>query len=197
MEVERSVTIGTRFTSIDNVLSMQDFLRLRQYCRTSNYKRMPKGNGTFIYYADMPRDINDNINKIINQTLGKNLKDIISFVRLNTSKHDTEFRVHADQDIFGQTPTVAALFYLDSSDITGTAFFSHPVYGNYAKAKEHYIFDEDDGQWSIDEFFNSKANTLLIYDAKLYHGRQPWLSEGINQRNGRIVIVKFMRENDE
>jgi hypothetical protein len=192
--VEKLEGIGTR--SI-NVLSQDELLDLKRYCRSPGYKRMPTGDGAFIFYKETPKDINSKLTEQVRTATGKNLQDIISFVRLNTAIHDTEFRVHADQDIFGQLPTVAGLFYLDSSDITGTAFFRHPVYGNKAIKKEHFIFTEDDGQWKIDNMIYAQENSMITYDAQLYHARQPWVSQGKNQKDGRIVIVKFMREQND
>jgi hypothetical protein len=194
MVVEKLEGIGTR--SI-NVLSEAELASLREYCRKPGYRRMPKGNGTFIFYKDIPKDINEKLTAQARFNTGKNLKDIISFVRLNTSVHDIEFRIHADQDIFGQKPTVAGLFYLDSSNTTGTAFFKHPVYGKRAIKEEHYIFTEDDNQWEIYDMVYSESNSMITYDAQLYHARQPWVSQGKDQKDGRIVLVKFMRESNE
>jgi hypothetical protein len=85
------------------------------------------------------------------------------------------------------------VFYLESSSISkpsGTAFFKHPVYNdrhNESTAGSPQIIVNDDGLWEKYYQYDAVENSMLLYNAQLYHGRQPW---AVN--HDRIVIVKFM-----
>jgi hypothetical protein len=197
MEVEKSEMIGTKFIKVENVLTKLEFKDLNSYCRRSNFKCLIREDNTPMYFKEVPESINNIFNKVASDAWGKPLKDIYSFVRLNTKMHDTVFRVHSDSKVLDQQPQVAALFYLETSDTSGTAFFDHPQHGHCAIDEDYYVFTEDDNLWEIRDRYYAKANSMIVYDSRLFHGRFPWESYGKDQKDGRIVVVKFMREINE
>ena len=197
MEVERLVTTGTRFTKIENVLSDDLFNRFRKYCKNLKYINMTRENNTTIYVNKIPRELDDHLTKLAEDAIGKQLEIVHSFIRLNTSIHDIGFRVHSDGKVLDKFITIAAIFYLDTSKDSGTGFYKHPEHGDKALNEEYHVFTEDDGKWELYDKFYEKENTMIVYDAKLFHGRFPWKSRGTRAKDGRIVIVKFMRERNE
>jgi hypothetical protein len=197
MVAEKLVTTGTRFTSIENILDDKKFKELVAYCRRQPFKGLVREDNTVMYFKELPESINSILNKIASDVWGKPLHDIYSFIRLNSSVHDTVFRVHSDSKVVDQHPQVAALFYLEDSETSGTAFFEHPLHGHIAKDSGYYVFTEEDEAWEIKDKYYAKANSMIVYDSRLFHGRFPWISYGKNEKDGRIVIVKFMREIDE
>lgn len=191
MEVEKLEGIGTKFT---NVLSKEYFKLLDNYCRKASYRRLPKEDNTYMFYTDVPDSVDQIITKVIEDNLNTKIENIYSFVRINTSLHDIGFRIHADSKVFNKQPTLACVFYLNDSDISGTAFFEHPKHGKEASDDNHWVFTEDDGNWSIHNKVYEQKNSMIVYNSRLFHGRFPWVSYGKTKRDGRIVLVKFMRE---
>jgi hypothetical protein len=155
---------------------------------------MQREDGSHMYYAPVPEDIDTLLLLSIEQAISRILRPIYAFIRLNTSRHDTEFRIHSDSKVCNHMPTVAALFYLDGSDTEGTAFYKHSELGDRALNDDYHLYTTDDGKWTRYETHYPKENSLIVYDSKLFHGRYPWKVEGINQKDGRIVVVKFLKD---
>jgi hypothetical protein len=173
---------------LNNIFEEQEFNSLKNYFKKSikDFKPFDVGYNHNLYFQSVPKPINDHLNKTIKDTVGT-FSDILTFARLNTPDKNTEFRIHSDSKIFNKQPNLAAVFYLESSDTSGTAFFEHPVYGKEHKQPHPQIFAKDDKQWNKYYQYNAVANSMLLYNAHLYHGRQPWAVQ-----EERIVIVKFM-----
>jgi hypothetical protein len=173
---------------LNNVFEDKEFQSLRNYLKRSikDFKPFDVGYNHDLYFHSVPKPINNHLNKVIKDTVG-DFSDILTFARLNSPDKNTEFRIHADSKIFQKQPNLAAVFYLDSSDTSGTAFFEHPVYGKEHKQPHPQIFTKDDIQWNKYYQYNAVENSMLLYKSDLYHGRQPWAVQ-----EERIVIVKFM-----
>lgn len=169
----------------NNVLSEGDLARLRKQAE-GQYKTIDTGYADILCRAPDTR-INNLLLNFIKREVDPKLVELQSFLRLNTPTKDTSFRVHADKEPLNDDRRclVAAVFYL-YDDESGTALFEHPDHGKSVGSQ--YVFTEDDGKWSPYMFCKSTANRLFVYDARLFHGRQPWK---VNQ--DRIVLVKFLR----
>ena len=161
--------------------------------KTSRYNRILKENGESLFLARVPLFINTTLHIATENTVGKRFKEIISFYRLNSAIHDYEFRIHCDTVIQGQQPTHACVFYLHSSNESGTALYEHRFHGR-EDAANLAIFDSDDGLWKAWHKVYAKENKLFVYKSSLFHGRFPWRCWGDSRENGRIVIVKILKE---
>ena len=174
------------YAVLNNVLSTKDFEFLKSHLlhQDRRFQALDLG-GTHMYAHKVPFGVSLLLDKAIKEATGLNLQSVASFVRLNKKDLDTSFRVHADSDIKNQKIVVAAVFYLEDSEISGTALFKHPIHGH--KASSQLVFTEDDGLWDAYYKYYAKANTMLVYDASFFHGRFPW-----KVPHERKVIVKFM-----
>ena len=177
---------------IGNILDAVLLERLRKHAINASYNKMWLDEETCMHYAWPLKLVNDTINEKIETKTGMKFRDIASFLRLNTSLIDNEFRVHNDAAIQGVKPTHAAVFYLEDSFVSGTALFSHPEHGK--SSDEVKIFTKDDGLWKPYFNYYARENSLLLYDANLFHGRFPWQAFGKTKYDGRIVLVKFLKE---
>lgn len=182
--------ITTRFS---NVFDEETFKELVQYFKNKKYRSLLREEGTHMYYCEIPEEYQKVLTKTLETHFQKEVEILHTFGRINTSKHDTVFRIHADGKVRGVQPTVAALFYLETSDNSGTAFYKHELKGDKAIEGEYAIFSEDDGKWSMTEKHYEEANSMLVYDSLLFHARFPWVSRGTNTKNGRIVLVNFLK----
>jgi len=173
---------------LNNVLDEKEFSSIKFYLKNSikDFKSFDVGHDHSLYFHLIPKHVKQKLNKAVMDTVG-DFEDVLTFARLNTPTKNTEFRIHADSKIFGKQPNLAAVFYLDSSTDSGTAFFEHPVYGKTHTPPNPQIITEDDGDWNNYHQYNAIENSMLLYNSDLYHGRQPWAV-----KEERIVIVKFM-----
>jgi hypothetical protein len=178
---------------IGDVLDPIALKKLKQHAINATYDKMWLDEQTCMHYAWPPKVINDQLNDKIRNTLGFNFRDIASFLRLNTSTIDTDFRIHNDAAIHGIKPTHAVVFYLEESMVSGTALFSHPEHGK--QSNEVKVFTKDDGLWKSYYLYYARENSMLVYNANLFHGRFPWKAFGKNKYDGRIVLVKFLKRN--
>ena len=165
---------------LDNVLSESNLDILRRQAQGTFKSLYP-------FYCAQPHYQSSNIlSNVMSRALGRPLKEIVSFLRKNTSSLDTKFRVHADGEPLrdGRLCKVAGIFYLEEDD-SGTALYRSPIHGDHAV--DRFIFEDDDGTWEAYFKCPSKANRLFIYDANLFHGRYPW-----RVNTDRVVLTKFM-----
>lgn len=169
----------------DDVLPEEDLNALRRQAK-GDFEERDTGYATLLVKRPDFK-ANNLLNNVIRNHCQSYINDFVSFLRLNKPDFDTAFRVHADRDPLGdgRICNMAAVFYLEEDD-SGTALFRHPDHGD--RAKEKYVFTEDDGKWEVYFKCQSKANRLFLYDSKLFHGRFPW-----KVNKDRVVLVKFMR----
>jgi hypothetical protein len=178
------------YTSIDKVLCNSDFVSLRDslYGSVSGFKPYDVI-GSLLYYQLIPNEIDQEINKVIDESLGIKHKDILTFARLNTPLLNTEFRIHSDGVILGKQPNLACVYYLKTSNSSGTSLYKHPTHGDRwnSRVTPSNVFLEDDGLWEEYHRYYALENSMFLYNAQLWHGRFPWVVT-----EDRIVIVKFM-----
>jgi len=179
---------------IGKVFNDQDFQSLKSYMQRSvrDFKPFDVGYDHNLYFHMIPKPTNLVLSQAIENSIGRPVQDVLTFARLNSADKNTEFRVHSDSKIFNKQPNLAAVFYFESSTPekpSGTAFFKHPQYGDRHKVgmDSPQIIPNDDGQWEKYYQYDAVENSMLLYNAHLYHGRQPWA-----MNHDRIVIVKFM-----
>lgn len=179
---------------INDVLKPAEYAALRERLKNTSFRPMQKENGTFLYVLPiLHTELDDQLTRIASAHWGRKLEPLLSFARLNTSVHDVDFRVHADSRVVRTLPDVAAIYYLDTIPETGTAFFEHPDYGRTPRDESLNLFTKDDGKWTPYYHYEQVANSMLVYPSQLYHGRYPWVMPGSSAQDGRIVIVKFLK----
>lgn len=177
----------------NNTLPEDIYKESKAIAKRLRYSPVKVENGEFFFLARVPSFINDSLNKAAEELVGKPLEDIASFYRLNSFIHDTKFRIHCDSEIQGRKPTHACVFYLYTHVDSGTALYEHQVYGREDGASLA-IFDSDDGLWKAWHKVYAEENKLLVYKSSLFHGRFPWQCWGTSKEDGRLVIVKFLKE---
>lgn len=181
------------YAIIKSILPDDIFEIFKKRSRNAIFKDIPAGKGDTLRLAKPDSNIVNLIKQRIEAELKLDLSLIISFVRLNHNFVNNTFRVHSDTVIEGQKPDVAAVFYFDTVKDTGTALFEHPTYGRLNKDYSESAIFKDNELWHPYMRYESEANSAFVYNADLYHGRYPWEAYGDSQKNGRIVIVMFMR----
>jgi hypothetical protein len=178
------------YTSIDKVLCKADFTELRDslYASIGSFQTFNVV-GSLLYHHHIPPEIDQELDRVIDETLGVSHDNILTFARLNTPELNTEFRIHSDGVIFGRKPDITCVYYLKDSDTSGTSLYRHPKYGDRwdSRTSLSNVHLNDDGLWEEYSRYYAKENTMFLYNAQLWHGRFPWKVE-----EDRIVIVKFM-----
>lgn len=182
------------YAVVKDILPKDIFERFRKKCRLAIYRDVPAGMGDTLRLAKPDSIIVELIKSKLEKELNKKLGIIISFARLNHNLVNNTFRVHSDTVIEGQKPDIAAVFYFDTVEDTGTALFEHPEYGRINEDYTQSIIFKNNELWTPWQKYESEANSAFIYNADLYHGRYPWEAYGNSQANGRVVLVMFMKE---
>ncbi len=132
---------------------------------------------------------------------GRPVSIVVSFLRMNSSRHDTEERVHCDFEILGEHPDRAAVLYL--TDIpekfparTGTAFWGHFDYGSHFEGTneeaQEILKDCSRTDYDFDFLVSHHKNRLVTYPCNRFHSRYPakaWGREG--KEDSRWVVVVF------
>lgn len=182
------------YTAIKDILPDDIFSLFKKKSRNAIYKDVPADDVETFKLAKPDMLIVNLIKSRIECELKKKLGMIISFARLNHNHVNNTFRVHSDTIIEGQKPDIAAVFYFDTVKDTGTALFEHPEYGRINTDPTQAVIFKNNELWKPWMKYESLANSAFVYNADLYHGRYPWEAYGDSQKNGRVVIVMFMKE---
>jgi hypothetical protein len=177
---------------IEDVFPKEEFEALKQYLRACKYKPLDKKND-FLYYSELPKQAIDKLINKVNEVTQMNLKEIVTFARLNTSVIDARVRIHADNIVFGKQPKFAFVYYLETNSESGTALLSSPTYGKERLDMKMSVFTEI-GDWEVTKFNPELENSLFLYRSVLYHSRWPPISRGIDEKDGRIIIVSFLED---
>lgn len=194
LKLARHGTIHTDgFQLIENIFTPNEFEDLKRQLQSSTYLPFPLDKPQILYLAPVPKAYDDALTIWAESIVESKLNQLRSFARLNTEDLDTNFRVHSDGKIYGAYPDIACVFYINTRDDSGTAFYESPIYGRQSPGDEYNVHKVDDGNWSQYAKVFEKENSMLIYNARLYHGRFPWKSYGHSEEDGRIVIVKFLK----
>jgi len=175
---------------IENVFSESDFKKLHEYLKKKEYKPFDLDND-YLYYTEIPSHITYKIISKVNEVTGLNLKNIVTFARLNTGVIDARVRIHADNIVFGRQPRYACVYYFEDNPESGTALLSSPTHGRERLDMKMSVFNEI-GDFKVDVFNPEIANSLFFYKATLYHSRWPCISRGTDAKDGRIIIVSFL-----
>lgn len=178
---------------IQSVLPSEEFKSVQKSSRSLAFTPVPVGLGDTLHLAHVEPHIEASLLKAAEEVTGHKLECIKSFYRLNTKIVNNTIRIHSDAVIDGKKPDIAGVFYLETSDTCGTALFEHPEFGRDSKGKPNAIFKRAEG-WKPYVFYKALGNSMFVYKADLYHSRYPFESYGLNQEDGRIVIVMFMRK---
>lgn len=146
-----------------------------------------------MYASRLPAHIDAVLTAKAAELIGKKIESIASFARLNNSRLDTSFRIHSDAFIRNKKPDYACIYYLNTNLDSGTAFYKHADYGDKWCKGNPNIFTKDDGKWERYFLAPEIANSMVIFDSDLYHGRYPWQSYGVDRKDSRIVVVNFIK----
>jgi hypothetical protein len=127
-------------------------------------------------------------------------RNILSFFRVATAEVDTDWRIHSDAIINGETPDRALVLYLSPSSMNGlhgTAFWKHKTIGYFLPqdvSSEEYdkILKEDSeslDKWVLHSVIGYKENRAVCYPGNYFHSKYP----NIGWEEGRIVYVMFYK----
>lgn len=175
---------------IKDVLPQKDFEDLHHWLRNVKYRPLDVKND-FLYYTELTTPVINNFIVKINEVTGLGLKSIVTFARLNTSVIDARVRIHSDNIVLGKQPKYAFVYYFETVSDSGTALLESPTHGRERLDMKMSMFDEV-GDFEVKHFNPELANSLFLYKSTLYHSRWPCISRGIDEKDGRIIIVGFM-----
>lgn len=203
MRINNSIII------VDDVLNKEDFQDLQNYCFEENrFQSVAKGDHIY-HVAYVPESLNDKLKSVLEEIHGKKVNISISFLRLATSKLDTDLRIHCDNGNVGGAfkPTHGAIFYVTHKidNINGTALWKHHQYGytcpddfDDQQIQEKIMCDKEDAtKWSLSTIIGGVENRLVTYPAKYFHSKYPRVMWGKNQKDGRIALPIFYTLIDE
>tara|TARA_R100000664_G_scaffold8968_1_gene14776 strand:- start:4834 stop:5385 length:552 start_codon:yes stop_codon:yes gene_type:complete len=162
----------------DNFLP--NYSELKRYSRKVEIKEQLYGNkifnvGVIPSYLQIPF-----YDKIQNDFFSKKIKPTICYFRLSTPDLDNDIRIHTDQN---HCDYIGIIFLTESNnDIDGTAFWEHPIHGNYLydKAKPKEIDNiieyegKDETMWRLDNVISARENRLIMYKSNMFHSRYPF-----------------------
>jgi hypothetical protein len=175
---------------IENVFEEKEFLKLEKYLRKQEYKPLEDD---FIYCSSVPKVVGRTILNKIEEVTNLNLKEIVTFARLNTSLIDARIKIHSDNIVMSRQPAYASVYYIETNDESGTAILSSPTHGKERTDLEMTVFTEM-GDFEVVEFNTEVRNSLFLYKSLLFHSRWPTSSRGLTVEDGRIVVVSFWEE---
>ena len=179
------------YITLKNILDYESFEKLKLAGRNQRYTEV-KVDADSQYYAPVPTFLNDRLNINLKERLDFGFEDLRTLFRLNTTKKDTNFRIHSDSNIGSAQPDWAMVVYLEDHPASGTGLFHHARHGDRAACAT--VFTQYDPDWKLKFFQPEVANTAFVYRAELFHGRLPWIARGANRETGRVVLVKFIKE---
>ena len=167
------------------LLTEEELLALKDHLAEQDYEPIQIDEDVHMMVCDVPVWCKELMLEEVESRTGKTLSPIILYARYNAPNVDNQFRIHSDGYILGRKVSYASVFHLTTGD-TGTALFTHPVYGD---GSDNEIFTEDDGMWTPTEFFPQEENTMAVYKADRFHSRWPHQAT-----DDRFVVVGFYEE---
>ena len=180
----------THYMEIDNLMMLEPFLEISRVSRRVKYLPVPLDEKTTMYAARVPLFLKKQFHTAVRRHFG-DVEFLATFYRLNTSKVDTSIRIHSDSEINEVKPDFGMVFYLEDDPGSGTALYSHKVFGDSSRANR--VFDNEAG-WEQSFVSQSRANKLFIFNSNLFHGRTPWKAKGVDATDGRVVICTFAKQ---
>jgi len=183
----------------DNFLGEEFFEIVNKHIDSNEFIKTDVGNA-FFYVQESDQDFNDYIISRLEKIEKCELVNILSFFRVATDKLDTSWRIHSDLNVNGERPDRALVLYLspkERTDLHGTAFWEHNVYGKElpleitdAEYDETINLDANElDRWNLKSVIGYEPNRLLSYPANYFHSKYP--NEG--WKEGRKVFVMFYK----
>jgi hypothetical protein len=156
--------------------------------------------GKSFWISKLPEEFQNFITNKISSIEGKEIKNILCFLREAKENQDTDWRIHNDTIIEGQKPDRAIVLYINSeeSNLNGTAFWEHENYGETYIESNAEEFDRmltqdanDKSKWKLKSVIGYKENRLLSYPCNYFHSKYPNKFIG-----SRRVLVMFYKINN-
>ena len=178
----------------DNFLPKELYESLLNYSFDFEEFKTP---GESFWVKKIPIELEDFIVKKLEDIEGREIKNVLCFLREANSENDTDWRIHNDTEIDGDQPDRAIVLYIKSSELSlnGTAFWEHENYGNkYIKSNlEEFnrmlIEDSNDkSKWRLNSVVGFEENRLLSYPCEYFHSKYPNKYE-----EQRVVLVMFYK----
>ncbi len=178
---------------IDNFLPDNIFNALKQ---VEDFKEF-KTPGKSFWVSKLPKEFQNFVTKKISKIEGKQIENILCFLREAKQNQDTEWRIHNDTIIENQKPDRALVLYINSQEdkLNGTAFWEHENYGeNYIESNsdefDRMLIEDanDKSKWKLKSIIGYKENRLLSYPCNYFHSKYP------NKfKKSRRVLVMFYK----
>ena len=159
---------------VDNFLPK--YTEIKRYVKKAEFKEEEGFN-----ISKIPKHIQIPIYQIIEKNFfSNNIIPTACYFRLSTPNIDCDIRIHTDQN---HCQWIGILYMTESDDdLSGTAFWEHPTYGNYlyTEAKDKEIDNiieyegKDESIWKLDTVVGARENRLLIYPSNMFHSRYPF-----------------------
>ena len=142
----------------------------------------------------------EHVIKRLERLENNSIENILAFFRVSNDKLDTTWRIHSDLNIQGQKPDRALVLYIspkNKSDLHGTAFWEHKVYGKKLpkettnKEYDRMILNESENLdvWTLNSVIGYEQNRAISYPANYFHSKYPNKS----WKSGREVFVMFYK----
>jgi hypothetical protein len=176
---------------INNFLSKEEFSELLKYCE-QDFQIVDIGGKEFSVLPT-PENI---LSKL--QINGHDI--ILSFIRSAYEGFDNDLRVHTDSYISGKKSSLASILYItDVEGGSGTAFYHHPVHGEFLPedvTQDEYFkmldpqISNDENLWHRLFVINNEPNKIVVYNSDLFHSKYPKeIKNGV-----RKVLVTFYKK---
>lgn len=174
---------------LSDVLDVKMFEEHQKLTRKYDYQTVNMGLGDKLFGVYTPPDLLAALLRKASDAIGRELSCNVSFVRLNHKHTDVSPRIHAD-DAAMRDVAAAGVFYFESSE-HGTGLFKHPVWGTHHRQGTPHVF-KDLTDWEMYFHYKAVANSMLMYEASMFHSRWPVISYGESKDDGRVIVVLFM-----
>jgi len=178
---------------IDNFLPKNLFNALRDINEFNEVKTPGKS----FWVSTLPVEFVKYVTNKISKIEGKEITNILCFLREANEDKDNDWRIHNDSIIEGQKPDRAMVLYVDSleNNLNGTAFWEHVNYGetyieNNTKEFNRMLTEDsnDKSKWKLKSIIGYKPNRLLSYPCNYFHSKYP------NKfKQSRKVLVMFYK----
>ncbi len=113
--------------------------------------------------------------------------------RLNYNDEPPNAAIHSD---LGWGTHALVHFLCDGP--SGTGFWTHKKTGTERiDTGDEWLFEQvvrdwnDEGCWTLRDYYPTKFNRALIYESALFHSRYPFNAFGDTPETGRLIVVAF------
>jgi hypothetical protein len=183
----------------DDFLDKTFFDIINSHLNSNEFKKIDVGD-TFFYIQESEKSFNDYMRLRLEELERCKLKNVLAFFRQSTDVLDADWRIHSDLNVNGERPDRALVLYLspkERTDLHGTAFWEHHIYGKELPLgitdKEYNdtikLDSGDLDKWDLKSVIGYEENRLVSYPANYFHSRYP--DKGWEE--GRNVFVMFYK----